>query len=161
LAVTARTKSSFEFLDATIWVAFALESPGGGKDVHTINIRDKFPTIQGLLKYFEFIEGGLIIFSLMFATESFLQSWVIFRVSTGFGGKGMGLDVINGSMRRWGEGREVRDDEGTGASYVGIGGGRGRVIPKVERKDKLGARETSSEGGCNVGPRGAKKFKLA
>jgi hypothetical protein len=58
----------------------------------------------------------------------------------------MGLDVINGSMRRWGEGREIRDDEGTGASYVGIGGGRGRVIPKVERKDELGARETSSEG---------------
>jgi hypothetical protein len=72
LAVTVRTKSSFEFLDATIWVAFALESPGGGKDVHTINVRDKFPTIQGLLKYFEFIEGGLIIFSLMFATESLL-----------------------------------------------------------------------------------------
>jgi hypothetical protein len=72
LAVTARTKSSFELLDATIWVAFALKCTGRRKDVHTINIRDKFPTIQGLLKHFEFIECGLIIFSLMFATESLL-----------------------------------------------------------------------------------------
>ena len=53
LLVSVHTKSSFEFLDASIWIAFDFECPSAREDVFA-RVENIFPTIKFLGKSVEF-----------------------------------------------------------------------------------------------------------
>ncbi len=81
-------KTELELFNTAIRELLALESPGGGENVHFGHSRDQFPTVKIILEGMELnlCSFGVLVF--VDSTHSFVVGGVVFRVGGSFGGVG-------------------------------------------------------------------------